>query len=291
MAPPTPTSTFRAALVQLCSGRDVERNVSDATALIREAAAGGAQYIQTPEVTNIMELDRERLYAAALPENANPVVDRFAALASELSVWLHIGSLVVRHEAGKLANRSLVLSPSGEVVARYDKIHMFDVDLPNGETYRESANYVPGEEAVVVDLPWGRLGLSICYDLRFPHLYRALAKGGATFLAIPAAFTRLTGEAHWHTLLKARAIESQCFVFAAAQGGRHEHGRETFGHSLVVSPWGQILAEGSVHPSVIFADVELARIEEARTRVPSLRHDRVFQVVHAGGKSPAEVAS
>jgi predicted amidohydrolase len=275
----------------MCSGRDVERNVRDATVLIREAAAGRALYVQTPEVTTLMELDRERLFAAALPEAGNPAVEHFAALAKELAIWLHIGSMVVRASPDKLANRSFLFSPEGQVAARYDKIHMFDVDLANGESYRESANYAPGGEAVVADLPWGRLGLSICYDLRFPYLYRALAKAGAMFLAVPAAFTRLTGEAHWHTLLKARAIESQCFVFAAAQGGRHEHGRETFGHSLIISPWGQILAEGAVHPSVIFGDVELGMVEDVRTRVPSLRHDRTFDVVHAGGKSAAEVAS
>jgi predicted amidohydrolase len=275
----------------MCSGRDVERNIRDATALVREAAGGGALYVQTPEVTTLMELDRERLFAAALPEAGNPAVEHFAALARELAIWLHIGSLVVRADTDKLANRSLLFSPSGDVAARYDKIHMFDVDLANGESYRESANYEPGRHAVVADLPWGRLGLTICYDLRFPQLYRALAKAGATFLAVPAAFTRLTGEAHWHTLLKARAIESQCYVFAAAQGGRHEHGRETFGHSLIISPWGQILAEAGVHPSVIFADVELTMIEDVRTRVPSLRHDRTFDVVHAGGRAAAEVAS
>jgi predicted amidohydrolase len=168
---------------------------------------------------------------------------------------------------------------------------MFDVDLPNGEVYRESANYQPGTQAVVASLPWGGLGLSICYDLRFPYLYRALAKAGASFLTVPAAFTRLTGEAHWVALLRARAIENQCFVFAAGQGGLHEHGRETFGHSLVVSPWGQVIAEGGVHPAVIFADVELAMIEDVRSRVPSLRHDKDFDVVRAGVESAAEVTS
>jgi predicted amidohydrolase len=285
-------ASLRVALVQMCSGRDVARNLADATALIREAAGGGAQYVQTPEVTTLMELERERLFAAAEPENSNASLSHFRQLAKELSIWLHIGSMLVRAgNAEKLANRSVLISPDGEVTARYDKIHMFDVDLPNGETYRESANYAPGEHAVVAALPWGGLGLSICYDLRFPHLYRALAKGGARFLAVPAAFTRVTGEAHWVTLLRARAIEAQCFVFAAAQGGLHEHGRETFGHSLIVSPWGQILAEGGVQPSVIFADVELGAIDEVRSCVPSLRHDRPFDVVRAGGKAAAEVAT
>lgn len=274
-------ATLRVGLVQMCSGRDLARNVRDASALIREAASGGARYIQTPEVTDLMELDRERLFAVAEPEAAHAGLRQFRALAQELQVWLHLGSLVVKASETKLANRAFVISPAGEIVARYDKIHMFDVDLPNGEVYRESANYEPGTEAVVAPLPWGGLGLSICYDLRFPHLYRALAKAGASFLAVPAAFTRLTGEAHWVTLLRARAIEAQCFVFAAAQGGLHEHGRETFGHSLVVSPWGQILAEGGVHPSVIFADVDLSEIASVRSRVPSLRHDRAFDVVPA----------
>jgi len=280
--------SFRVALVQMRSGRDVATNVRDATELIREAAAGGAAYVQTPEVTNIMELDRELLFAAARPEADDPALRKFEVLAAELGIWLHLGSMVVRVSDDRLANRSFLISPKGAIVARYDKIHMFDVDLANGESYRESANYKPGEVAVLARLPWGNLGLSICYDLRFPQLYRSLAQAGASFLAIPAAFTRTTGEAHWHTLLKARAIESQCYVFAANQGGRHEHGRETFGHSLIISPWGEILAEGAVHPSVISAVVELRSIEDVRTRVPSLRHDRTFEVVIAGGEPAAE---
>jgi predicted amidohydrolase len=282
--------SFRVALAQMCSGRDVARNLRDATALIREAASGGAEYVQTPEVTNLMELERERLFAAAEPESANAALSHFADLAKELAIWLHIGSMVVKVSDTKLANRAFLISPAGEVTARYDKIHMFDVDLPNGEVYRESNNYQPGTEAVVADLPWGKLGFSICYDLRFPYLYRALAHAGASFIAVPAAFTRLTGEAHWVTLLRARAIEAQCFVFAAGQGGLHEHGRETYGHSLIVSPWGEVLAEGGVHPSVIFADVDLGLIADVRSRVPSLRHDRQFEVVQAArAKAAAEV--
>ncbi len=284
------SGSLRVGLVQMCSGRDVARNVRDAAALIREAAGGGAIYVQTPEVTTLMEFERERLYALAEPESANAALGEFSELARELAIWLHIGSMVVKASPDKLANRSFLISPKGEVVARYDKIHMFDVDLPNGEVYRESANYAPGTTAVVAALPWGGLGLSICYDLRFPYLYRALAQAGASFLAVPAAFTRLTGEAHWVTLLRARAIEAQCFVFAAAQGGRHEHGRETFGHSLVVSPWGQVLAEGGVHPSVIFADVDVSMIGDVRQRVPSLRHDRTF-TIEVEGKAAHEVAS
>ncbi|AHB47221.1 amidohydrolase [Hyphomicrobium nitrativorans NL23] len=285
-----PSNSFRAGLVQMCAGRDVAHNISDATALIREAVSGGADYVQTPETTNLMELDRARLFAAAEPEHANAALQRFSDLARELSIWLHLGSLVVKVSEEKLANRAYVISPAGDVTARYDKIHMFDVDLPNGEKYRESANYEPGSQAVVAGLPWGGLGLSICYDLRFPNLYRTLAHAGAVMLAVPAAFTRLTGEAHWVTLLRARAIEAQCFVMAAAQGGLHEHGRETFGHSLIVAPWGEVLAEGGVHPSVIFADIDLSRIADVRSRVPSLRHDRTFDVIHAGNVA-AESAS
>jgi predicted amidohydrolase len=284
-----PAASFRAALVQMRSGRDLDSNMRDATALIREAASGGAQYIQTPEVTTLMELERERLFAAAEPEEGNRALAQFKSLAAELSIWLHIGSMIVRLSDDKLANRAFLISPSGEVTARYDKIHMFDVDLPNGETYRESTNYAPGAHAVVADLPWGPIGFSICYDLRFPYLYRALAHAGARFLAIPAAFTRVTGEAHWIALLRARAIECQCYVFAAAQGGRHEHGRETFGHSAIISPWGQVLAEGGIHPSVIYADVELGMIEDVRTRVPSLRHDRKFDVIRPGNEAAAKV--
>jgi len=275
---------FRAALVQLCSGRSVDKNVDDAVALIREAAAGGAHYVQTPEVTTLMELETAKLFAAVEPEEGNTALERFRDLAAELKIWLHIGSMPVKVAPDKIANRAYVLTPDGSVAATYDKIHMFDVDLPGGESYRESKNYRAGDRAVVAALPWGGLGLSICYDLRFPHLYRALAKSGATFLAVPAAFTKVTGEAHWHTLLRARAIECQCFVFAAAQGGRHEHGRDTYGHSLIISPWGQILAEGGVQPGVIFGDIELQAIEDARKRVPSLGHDRPFTVESRSGQ-------
>ena len=274
---------FRAALVQLCSGRSVDKNVDDAVGLIRDAAAGGAQYVQTPEVTTLMELETAKLFAAVEPEADNRALQRFRDLAAELKIWLHIGSMPVKVAPDKIANRAYVLTPDGSIAATYDKIHMFDVDLPGGESYRESKNYRPGDKAVVASLPWGGLGLAICYDLRFPQIFRALAKSGAKFLAVPAAFTKVTGEAHWHTLLRARAIECQCFVFAAAQGGRHEHGRDTYGHSLIISPWGQILAEGGVQPGVILADIDLQAIEDARSRVPSLGHDRPFTVESRSG--------
>ena len=269
---------FKAALVQMCSGGDVARNVADASALIREAAAGGAHYVQTPEVTTLMELDRAKLLERSRPEHGNAALTALRDLATRLGIWLHIGSMTILLETGKLANRSYLITPGGAIAARYDKIHLFDVDLPNGESYRESRNFDAGENAVVADLPWGRLGLTICYDLRFPYLHRTLAKAGARFIAAPAAFTKPTGEAHWHTLLRARAIETQCFVLAAAQGGRHEHGRETYGHSLVVSPWGEVIAEGGVEPGVIFANIDPARVDEVRARIPSLQHDRAFEV-------------
>lgn len=272
------SDSFRVGLVQMCSGKVVEKNVKDAVALIREAADRGAHYIQTPEVTTLMELDRERLFAIVEPESESRALAEFCDVAKDLQVWLHIGSMAVRESKDKLANRAYLIAPDGVVKARYDKIHMFDVDLSAGESYRESNNYRPGDEAVVAKLPWGGLGLTICYDLRFPALHRTLAQNGAIFLAAPAAFTKTTGKAHWHTLLQARAIECQCFVFAAAQGGLHDNNRETFGHSLVISPWGEVLAEGDVHPSVIISDVKWSEVSEVRAKVPSLRHDRDFHI-------------
>ncbi|HSM18872.1 MAG TPA: carbon-nitrogen hydrolase family protein [Hyphomicrobiales bacterium] len=280
--------TFMAACVQLRAGQDVAANIEAAEALIREAAVAGADYVQTPEQTALMELRTKALFANIVAEEDDPALKRFTALAAELGIWLHIGSLAIRVAEDKAANRAFVIAPDGSIAARYDKIHMFDVDLPSGETYRESRNYRPGEEAVTVDLPWGRLGLSICYDLRFPYLYRALAHAGAHFLAIPAAFTRQTGEAHWHVLQRARAIETGCFVISAAQGGTHENGRETFGHSLIVAPWGEILAEAGTDPCVITAAIDQTACAEARQRIPALRHDRSFTVREAGAAQAAE---
>lgn len=277
------TPAFRAGLVQLCSGRDVARNVRDASDLIRKAANDGADYIQTPEVTTLMELERPRLLAEIEPEKNNAALATFTGLARDLKRWLHIGSMAVKLDDDRFANRSYVIDPNGRVAARYDKIHMFDVDLGNGNEYRESECYAPGGQAVIVELPWGPIGLTICYDLRFPALHRALAKGGAQYIAAPAAFTRITGEAHWHTLLRARAIEAQSFVFAAAQGGLHENGRETFGRSLIISPWGDVLAEAGTEPGVIVADIDRSILNDVRRRIPSLLHDRTFEVVRARG--------
>ncbi len=278
----TPNRRFRAALVQLRSGRTVAPNLEAAEALIRRAAQGGAVYVQTPENTALMELKPELTIQAAQSEEACVALKRLRALAAELGIYLHIGSLGIKLDGTRVANRSYLIGPEGEIAARYDKLHMFDVDLAGGESHRESAHCRPGSKAVVADLPFGRLGLSICYDLRFPQLYRALATAGAEFIAVPAAFTRQTGEAHWHVLLRARAIETGAFVLAATQGGLHENGRATFGHSLIVSPWGEILAEAGEEPGVIFADLDLAASAETRARIPALKHGRDFEVEIAG---------
>lgn len=275
---------FRAALVQLRCGRSVGPNLDAVEKAVRRAADGGADYVLTPENTNILELSSKKLFANTAPEDGNPALEQLTGLAGELGLWLHIGSIAVRLSDEKVANRSYLISPGGEIVARYDKIHMFDVDLPGGESYRESKNYQPGNKAVLADLPWGRLGFSTCYDLRFPALYRTLAHAGADFITAPAAFTKVTGEVHWHILLRARAIETGCYILAAAQGGLHEVGRATYGHSLVVAPWGEVVAEAGVDPTVIFADLDQAHVAKARARIPSLQHDRPFEVsAPAGG--------
>jgi deaminated glutathione amidase len=272
-------SSFRVGLIQMRSGRSPQANTDAAARLIGEAKDRGAEYVLTPEMTNIMESGRERFFASIVPEEQDAALTTFRELARTLGIFVHVGSLAIKVSADKAANRSFLIDRHGEVVARYDKIHMFDVDLASGESYRESRNYRAGELAVLADLPWGRLGLTICYDLRFPALYRALAEAGASFLSIPSAFTKQTGEAHWHVLLRARAIENGCFVFAAAQGGTHENGRETFGHSLLIDPWGRVLAEGDVEPAVVLADVDLAEIAGARARIPSLQHGRRFEIL------------
>jgi predicted amidohydrolase len=271
-------ATFRIGLIQMRSGRTPLANVDSASKLIREAKNSGADYIQTPEMTNILERSRADMLAAIQPEEQDASLAAFRTLARELQVWLHIGSLAISVAPDKAANRGFLITPAGEIAARYDKIHMFDVDLAGGESYRESRSYRAGETAVVADLPWGRLGLSVCYDLRFPALYRALAENGASFLAIPSAFTCQTGEAHWHVLMRARAIENGAFVMAAAQGGKHEDGRETFGHSIVVDPWGRVLAEGGTEPGIIMAEIDPAEIATVRGRIPSLQHGRRFEL-------------
>ncbi|MFN0264776.1 carbon-nitrogen hydrolase family protein [Tepidamorphus sp. 3E244] len=275
-------SKFQAACVQLCAGRDVTANIDQAEHFIRQAAGDGADYVQTPEQTSIMELSSKILFSTIVEEAEDPALKRFRALADELGIWLHVGSLAIRTGESSAANRAFVLTPDGEIAARYDKIHMFDVDLPSGETYRESKNYRAGTKAVTVDLPWLTLGLSVCYDLRFAYLYRTLAHAGASMLSVPAAFTKQTGEAHWNVLQRARAIETGCFVASAAQGGHHENGRDTFGHSIIIDPWGKVLAEAGTEPGVIAAEIDTALVDEARSRIPALTHDRQITVERAG---------
>jgi deaminated glutathione amidase len=275
----TSAGTFRVALIQMRSGRSPAANLDVAAKLIGEAKAGGADYVQTPEMTNILEARRDALIAAIRPEHEDPSLAAFRDLARHHRLWLHLGSLALKISPDRAANRGFLIDPRGEIAARYDKIHMFDVDLPNRESYRESRTYAAGEHAVTANLPWGRLGLTICYDLRFPGLYRALAEAGSMFLAIPSSFTKQTGEAHWHVLNRARAIENGCFVFAAAQGGSHENGRDTFGHSLIIDPWGRVLAEGDVDPAVVIAEIDPGAVTTARARIPSLQHGRRFEII------------
>jgi predicted amidohydrolase len=271
--------SFNAAMIQMRSGLDPAANLAAALELIEQAKQAGADYVLTPEMTNILAARREQLLANIVAEEQDVTLATLREVARNLAIYVHIGSLAIKASPEKAANRSFLIDRRGEIAARYDKIHMFDVDLAGGESYRESNTYRPGELAMIADLPWGRLGLTVCYDLRFPALYRALAEAGASFLAIPSAFTRQTGEAHWHVLQRARAIENGCFVFAAAQGGQHENGRETYGHSLVVDPWGRILAEGGTEPGVVMAQIDPSEAVSARARIPSLHHGRRFELV------------
>jgi predicted amidohydrolase len=274
---------FKAAAIQMRSGTDPERNAADLEKLVRDAASQGAAYIQTPEMTGAIVRDREARNSLFTTQDRDPIVAASARLAAELGIFLHIGSTAILRADGKLANRALLFSPDGKIVTTYDKVHMFDVDLDNGESWRESAAYEPGCEGVVADLPFARLGFAICYDLRFPQLFRAEALAGADVLTVPAAFTRQTGEAHWHVLLRARAIENGAFVIAAAQGGLHEDGRETYGHSLIVDPWGRVLAEAAHdEPAVIVAEIDTSLSAAARKKIPNLKNARDFDIAEAG---------
>lgn len=270
------TGTVRAACVQVNAGPEIAANLEAAGALIRRARDAGATFITTPENVGFMVQGRDKVLARARPEDDHPGFPFFADLARETGAWLLAGSLAVLLEDGRVANRSTLFDDTGAVVARYDKIHMFDVDLKGGESYRESATFRPGERAVLAGTPWGALGMTVCYDVRFPHLFRRLAQSGARLLTVPAAFTVPTGRAHWHVLLRARAIETGCFLLAPAQTGTHDQGRGTFGHSLIISPWGEVLADGGTEIGVVTADLDLSLIDEVRDMVPSLRHDRDF---------------
>ena len=267
---------LRIACVQLRTSVEIAPNIAHASGLIREAAGQGAQLVATPEMTNLLDIRPGMARPKIVPEAEDQTLAAMRALAAELGIWLLIGSIAVTLEGEeRLANRSILIAPDGSIRARYDKIHMFDVEVGDGQSYRESRSYHPGERAVLAETEFGMLGLTICYDVRFPHLYRKLAQAGAGILTIPAAFTRVTGQAHWHVLVRARAIETGCFVLAPAQGGKHEDGRETFGHSLIVSPWGEVLAEkAGDEPGVIVADIDLDAVAKARARIPSLGNDQ-----------------
>jgi deaminated glutathione amidase len=269
------------AIAQMTSGLDPAVNLAVVEGHARAAAAGGAKLLFTPEMTNVVDGKRDRLLPKLHLEGDDPFLQRLQALAIEARLWISVGSLALLRPDGRVANRSLLIDADGDIRARYDKIHLFDVDLAGGERYRESATYARGETAVLAASPWAKLGLTICYDVRFGHLHRALAQAGADILTAPAAFTAKTGQAHWHTLLRARAIETGCFVVAAAQCGHHEDGRETFGHSLVVGPWGEVLADGGAEPGLLFADLDLLAVDRARAQVPALQHDQPFTVVEA----------
>ncbi|MDX8478947.1 carbon-nitrogen hydrolase family protein [Mesorhizobium sp. VK24D] len=279
--------SFKAAAVQMRSGTSPERNAADMERLVREAASRGATYVQTPEMTGALVRDKQAGAAAFTTEDKDIVVSTARKLAKELGIFLHVGSTAILRADGKLANRAFLFAPDGATVANYDKIHMFDVDLDNGESWRESASYEPGKEAVVTAIDGARLGFAVCYDLRFPQLFRSEAMAGADVLSVPAAFTRQTGEAHWHVLLRARAIENGAYVVAAAQGGLHEDGRETYGHSLIVDPWGRVLAEAAHdEPGVIVAEIDPAQSVAARRKIPNLKNARDFTVNAGEAEAP-----
>ena len=280
---------FKAAAVQMRSGVDPAKNAVDFEDLVRDAAGQGAQYVQTPEMTGALVRDKSELLAMVQPQERDPIAAVAKRLAADLGIFLHVGSTAIARPDGKVANRAFLFDPKGSLIATYDKIHMFDVDLDKGESWRESATDEPGAGAVVADLPLARLGFAVCYDLRFPQLFRAEALQGADVLTVPAAFTRQTGEAHWHVLIRARAIENGAAVIAAAQGGLPEDGRATFGHSMIVDPWGRILAEADHdEPAVVIAEIDTDKSADARRKIPNLKNARDFSVETVeGAEQPA----
>ncbi|WP_421979966.1 carbon-nitrogen hydrolase family protein [Roseibium sp.] len=270
-------TVIAAACIQLRSGKDISENTARAEDLIRAAAGDGATYIQTPEMSNVLVRSREELIARIDVLDRDVFVTMARQVAADLGVFVHVGSVAVLAEGGQVANRAVLIAPNGAIVETYDKVHMFDVDLPGGESWRESSTYRAGEQVPVVDLPFGKLGMAICYDIRFPGIFRAQSRLGADILTAPAAFTRQTGQAHWHVLQRARAIENGAYVISAAQGGRHEDGRETFGHSLIVDPWGDVVAELDTDaPGHLVAEIDLARVSKARARIPAIANERDF---------------
>jgi predicted amidohydrolase len=269
-------STCKVALVQTNSKAEPADNIAEVGALIRQAKADGADLITTPEIVGMLAKSKADSFARVKPEEEHEVLAAFRGLAAELGVWILIGSISIKLSDDKMANRSFLVNPTGDIVARYSKIHMFDVQVGDGRVYRESSTYQPGEQAVLVDTPWGVAGMTICYDIRFPYLYRSLAQAGAKMIFAPAAFTKVTGQAHWHVLQRARAIENGCFIISPAQWGTHADGRETYGHSIVVAPWGEVLADAGEGVGVTMAEIDLSLVDAARTKVPSLTHDRDY---------------
>jgi predicted amidohydrolase len=267
---------LRVACLQLNSGSDLTANVANVRAMARQAAAGGAKFVLTPEYALMLDGRGRVMREGALPADGGAALGEMRELARDLGVWLLLGSLTVRTEEERIANRSVLVAADGAIVASYDKIHMFDVTLPDGKVIRESSAYRPGDRAVVADTPWGRLGLTVCYDLRFPGLYRALAQAGAQFISVPSSFQRQTGKAHWHALLRARAIENECYVIAPAMCGDHPGDRQTYGHSLIVDPWGEIIADGGDAPGIVHGEIDLTRVAKVRKMIPALEHDRDF---------------
>ncbi|MGO4568815.1 carbon-nitrogen hydrolase family protein [Rhizobium sp. 2YAF20] len=284
--------TFKAAAIQMCSGVDPEKNAADMARLVSEAAGLGAIYVQTPEMTGAVQRDRAGLRAVLRDESDDIIVRTAASLAAELGIFLHIGSTAIALDDGKIANRGFLFGPDGVLINRYDKIHMFDVDLDNGESWRESAVYRPGAEARIASLPFAELGFSICYDVRFPQLFRTQAVAGAEVMTVPAAFTKQTGEAHWEILLRARAIENGMFVIAAAQAGLHQDGRETFGHSMIIDPWGKVLASaGGTGEAVVVAEIDVAQVKAAHDKIPNLKNAREFSLEKIAAPASGGVAA
>ena len=280
--------SFKAAAIQMCSGVDPKTNADAMERLVREAAAQGAVYVQTPEMTGAIQKDRDVLRAGLKDEKGDIIVLTAAKLARELGIYVHVGSTAIARPDGKIANRGFLFAPDGDRICTYDKIHMFDVDLDNGESWRESSAYEPGTDARVAELPMATFGFAICYDVRFPSLFRTEAVAGAQVLTVPAAFTKQTGEAHWEVLLRARAIENGAFLIAAAQGGVHEDGRETFGHSIIIDPWGNVLAvAGGAGEEIIFAEIDPSAVAAARGKIPNLKNARDFNLDTVRGGAAA----
>ncbi len=280
---------FVAACIQLCSGRNLSANIDHTVPFIDQAAKAGATYIQTPEMSSLVDRSRDSLFEQTRVEAQDSYLAAMRDCARRLNITLHIGSIAVKQDE-KIANRAYLIDPSGEIVARYDKIHLYDVDLPNGESWRESKTYTGGNKAVLTQAGSAKLGLTICYDVRFASLYQALAKAGADILTAPACFTKQTGEAHWHILQRARAIETGSFMISAAQIGPHEDGRETFGHSLIVDPWGRVLADAGDKPGICLAEIDLSLVTDARSRIPTLKNARPFTIEQQGLTAPSMAA-